>query len=258
VAGITNPRRWFISLQKHRLEHPAIAGVRNSSVQGITMKNLIIVLSIFAVGLLVLACRGGLADSATTQPANDGWALTPQAAKDLKETDMKTEPKTEEATFAAGCFWGVESTFRKVPGVIRTRVGYTGGSTTNPTYRDVCTDRTGHAEAIDIQFDPQKVSYQDLLNIFFENHDPTTVDQQGPDFGTQYRSAIFFHSPEQEKLAEAEKAKRNASGDYVGPIATEIVAAGEFYSAEEYHQRYYEKQGASWSCHFGNGKKAGK
>jgi len=161
----------------------------------------------------------------------------------------------EAATFAAGCFWGVEETFRKVPGVISTQVGYTGGKTANPAYKDVCTDRTGHAEAINVVFDPAKVSYQQVLEIFFENHDPTTMNRQGPDAGTQYRSAIFFHSPEQQRLASAEKDRRDRSGEYVGPIVTQIVPAGPFYPAEEYHQRYYQKQGVSWSCHFGNGKK---
>ncbi|MGE5609265.1 MAG: peptide-methionine (S)-S-oxide reductase MsrA [Bacillota bacterium] len=163
--------------------------------------------------------------------------------------------KTETATFAAGCFWGVQSTFQKVPGVISTQVGYTGGRTANPTYRDVCSDATGHAEAIEVVYDPTKVSYQKLLEIFFENHDPTTFDRQGPDVGSQYRSAIFYHTPEQQRLAIAEKDKRNDSGQYVSPIITQIVPAGPFYRAEEYHQRYYEKQGLNWTCHFGNGKK---
>jgi peptide-methionine (S)-S-oxide reductase len=184
------------------------------------------------------------------------------AAGPQTEPSPSTQPTTQEsamatetATFAAGCFWGVQSTFEKVPGVISTRVGYTGGQTSNPTYRDVCTDTTGHAEAIEIVFDPSKVSYQTLLNIFFENHDPTTLDSQGPDFGNQYRSAIFYHSPEQEKLAEAEKDRRDESGEYVGPIVTLIVPAGTFWPAEDYHQFYYDKQGMKWSCHFGNGKK---
>ncbi|MCY2955154.1 MAG: peptide-methionine (S)-S-oxide reductase MsrA [Planctomycetota bacterium] len=162
---------------------------------------------------------------------------------------------TEKATFAAGCFWGVENTFRKIPGVVNTQVGYAGGWTEGPTYKQVCTDRTGHAEAVQIEYDPAKVSYQTLLEVFFENHDPTTRNRQGPDFGSQYRSAIFFHSAEQERLAKAEKEKRDHSGDYVGPITTDIVADGPFHKAEEYHQRYYEKQGVSYSCHFGNGKK---
>lgn len=171
-------------------------------------------------------------------------------------TSRGANMKSEKATFAAGCFWGVESTFRKVPGVISTEVGYSGGKMVNPTYKDVCTDRTGHAESIEVVFDPEVVSYQKLLEVFFENHDPTTPKRQGPDVGSQYRSAIFFHSPEQQTLAQAEKDKRDKSGEYVGPIVTEIVEAGPFYPAEAYHQRYYEKQGVQWSCHFGNGKKA--
>jgi peptide-methionine (S)-S-oxide reductase len=165
---------------------------------------------------------------------------------------------SEKATFAAGCFWGVEELFRKVPGVLSTRVGYTNGKTVNPTYEQVCTDRTGHAEAIEIDFDPSKVSYQQLLELFFENHDPTTLDRQGPDVGRQYRSGIYTHSPEQEKLAEAEKEKRNASGDYGRPIVTEIEPAATFYSAEEYHQKYFAARGIGHSCHFGNGKKPGR
>jgi peptide-methionine (S)-S-oxide reductase len=165
---------------------------------------------------------------------------------------------SEKATFAAGCFWGVEEMFRQVPGVLKTRVGYIGGKTANPTYEQVCTDRTGHAEAIEIEFDPAAVSYQQLLELFFENHDPTTMNRQGPDVGTQYRSGVFYHSPQQQQAAEAEIEKRNASGDYEKDVVTEVTAAGPFYSAEEYHQRYFQKRGAHWSCHFGNGKKVGR
>jgi peptide-methionine (S)-S-oxide reductase len=154
-----------------------------------------------------------------------------------------------KAIFAAGCFWGVEATFRQIPGLISTRVGYTGGQTANPTYKDVCTDRTGHAEAVEVEYDPRKVSYDQLLKVFWENHDPTQVNRQGPDFGSQYRTAIFFHSPEQKAVAEKSKAALQASGKFRKPIATEITAAGPFYRAEEYHQRYLEKRGAA-SCHF--------
>jgi peptide-methionine (S)-S-oxide reductase len=190
------------------------------------------------------------------------WALNsrstaPAQSPATNPTTKDSNMNTETATFAAGCFWGVQSTFEKIPGVVSTRVGYTGGKMANPTYEDVCTDQTGHAEAIEIKFDPAKVTYQDLLTVFFENHDPTTLDRQGPDEGNQYRSAIFYHSPEQQKLAEAEKSKRNASGDYVSPIVTEIVPATTFYPAEDYHQLYYDKRGLNWSCHFGNGKKSG-
>jgi peptide-methionine (S)-S-oxide reductase len=168
------------------------------------------------------------------------------------------ETMTEKATFAAGCFWGVEEMFRQTPGVQSTRVGYIGGKTLNPTYEQVCTDRTGHAEAVEIEFDPAVVTYQHLLDLFFENHDPTTLNRQGPDRGSQYRSGVFYHSPEQQKAAETEVEKRDASGDYAHPLVTEVVPAGKFYSAEEYHQQYFARRGANWSCHFGNGKKPGR
>jgi len=149
---------------------------------------------------------------------------------------------TEMATFGAGCFWGIEAAFQKIPGVIDTAVGYSGGHTTDPTYKDVCTDETGHAEVVQVTFDPAKVSYDDLLNVFWQIHDPTQVNRQGPDFGSQYRTAIFFRSPAQEAAAQA-------SGKFRRPIATEITAAGPFYRAEEYHQKYLQKRGAA-SCHF--------
>lgn len=156
--------------------------------------------------------------------------------------------KTEKATFAAGCFWGAEEIFRKVPGVTDTQVGYTGGHTANPTYKEVCTDATGHAEAIEITFDPAKVAYKQLVDLFFKMHDPTQVNRQGPDFGTQYRSAIFYHSPEQQAVAGAAKDELDKSGKYKKPVATQILPAGPFYRAEEYHQRYFEKNGGP-SCH---------
>lgn len=152
-----------------------------------------------------------------------------------------------KAMFAAGCFWGIEDAFRKVKGVISTRVGYTGGRTKNPTYHDVCTDRTGHAEAVEVEYDPAKVSYEDLLNLFWSLHDPTTLNRQGPDVGTQYRSAIFFHTPDQEAAARASKEKLQASGRLKRPIVTELTPATEFYVAEEYHQQYVEKHGGH-SC----------
>jgi peptide-methionine (S)-S-oxide reductase len=155
----------------------------------------------------------------------------------------------EIATFGAGCFWGVEAAFRRVPGVLDAAVGYTGGHTENPTYKDVCTDRTGHAEVVQVTFDPAQVSYEKLLEVFWEEHDPTQVNRQGPDFGKQYRSAIFFHSPEQEAIAKKSKAALEASGKFRRAIATEITPATTFYRAEEYHQRYLEKRGAA-SCHF--------
>jgi peptide-methionine (S)-S-oxide reductase len=149
----------------------------------------------------------------------------------------------QKATFAAGCFWGVEAAFRQVPGVVDAAVGYTGGKLPNPTYEDVCTDRTGHAEAVQVEFDPAKVSYDRLLDVFWENHDPTTKNRQGPDVGTQYRSAIFFHDAEQERAAKDSIVHQEKSGRFRRPIVTEIVPAAEFWRAEEYHQRYLEKRG---------------
>ncbi len=152
------------------------------------------------------------------------------------------------ASFAAGCFWGVEEIFRKINGVKSAAVGYMGGSTENPTYEQVCADATGHAETVQITYDPQAVSYDELLKIFWENHDPTQVDRQGPDAGTQYRSAVFYHSPEQKAAAEISKNDLEESGKFVKPIATKIVPAATFWRAEEYHQRYLEKKGLG-TCH---------
>jgi peptide-methionine (S)-S-oxide reductase len=156
---------------------------------------------------------------------------------------------TEIATFGAGCFWGVEAAFSRVPGVIEAVSGYSGGQTENPTYKEVCTDETGHAEVVQVTYDPAKVSFERLLEVFWGMHDPTQVNRQGPDFGSQYRTAIFFHTPEQEATAKKVKTELNASGKFKKPIATEITAAGTFYRAEEYHQKYLEKRGAT-SCHF--------
>lgn len=154
---------------------------------------------------------------------------------------------TQKATFAAGCFWGVEAAFRKIEGVVSTRVGYTGGSAENPSYQDVCTGRTGHAEAVEVTYDPEKVGFASLLEVFWSTHNPTTRDRQGPDVGTQYRSAIFFHDSEQESAAKASKEELTESGRFGGEIVTEIAAAGAFYPAEEYHQQYLEKRGRD-SC----------
>jgi len=154
----------------------------------------------------------------------------------------------EKATFGAGCFWGVEATFREIPGVVDAAAGYEGGQTVNPTYKDVCTDRTGHAEVVQIEYDPAKVDYERLLNVFWEAHDPTQMNRQGPDVGTQYRSVIFFHTPEQEQAARASKSKLEQSGRFRRPIATQIEPAQTFYRAEEYHQQYLAKRGLR-QCH---------
>ena len=148
-----------------------------------------------------------------------------------------------KATFGAGCFWGVEAAFRQVKGVSSTAVGYSGGTLKSPTYQDVCSGTTGHAEVVRVEYDPSKVSYEELLKAFWENHDPTTLNRQGPDVGEQYRSAIFFHTPEQKAGAIASKERLERSGRYKRPIVTEITPASEFYRAEEYHQRYLEKRG---------------
>ena len=153
-----------------------------------------------------------------------------------------------KATFGAGCFWGVEAAFRQVKGVTATRVGYAGGQLENPTYRDVCTDATGHAEVVEVEYDPAQVSYEDLLTVFWKSHDPTTPNRQGPDVGTQYRSAVFFHNPAQEAAAIASKERLDKAGAFRRPIVTEIAPAGPFYRAEDYHQQYLEKRGLA-SCH---------
>jgi peptide-methionine (S)-S-oxide reductase len=155
---------------------------------------------------------------------------------------------TQRATFAAGCFWGVESTFRAIPGVTATRVGYTGGHTDDPTYYEVCSDTTGHAEAVEVEFDPEQVSYDELLAVFWANHDPTTPNRQGPDVGSQYRSAIFFDSPEQQEAALKSKAAIQA--ELPARVVTEVVPVQTFHEAEDYHQQYFEKQGRT-SCHVG-------
>jgi len=157
--------------------------------------------------------------------------------------------KLEKATFAAGCFWGVESAFSQVKGVVRTTAGYTGGQFKDPTYKDVCTNKTGHAEAVELEFDPGIVTYEKLLDVFWDMHDPTTLNRQGPDVGSQYRSAIFYHSPEQENMALASKKRLQGSGKFEKSIVTEVTAAKDFYKAEEYYQRYFEKKGIKPTCH---------
>lgn len=154
----------------------------------------------------------------------------------------------KKATFAAGCFWGVESTFQKIRGVLETEVGYMGGNTESPTYREVCTDRTGHAEVVQVTFDDQKVTYDKLLDFFWKAHDPTQENRQGPDVGTQYRSVIFYHDDEQRRLAEESKARLEESKKFPRPVATNLEKAGTFWRAEEYHQLYLKKKGLD-SCH---------
>ena len=166
------------------------------------------------------------------------------------EAHGEAESQLKKATFGAGCFWGVEKVFAKVPGVVSTRVGYAGGGTKNPGYREVCTGRTGHAEAVEVTYDPAKVSYEDLLVTFWEWHDPTTLDRQGPDIGSQYRSVIFTHDQEQEEAARRAKETLEKAHVFPGRIVTEIEPAGEFYTAEEYHQKYLEKNPGGYCSHF--------
>lgn len=154
----------------------------------------------------------------------------------------------KKATFGAGCFWGVETAFRQVEGVVDAAVGYLGGTLENPTYQDVCTGTTGHAEVVEVSYDPLKVSYDQLLDLFWKIHDPTTLNRQGPDVGTQYRSAVFYHDEEQKKVALASRERLRESGRFRRPVVTEVTPASTFYRAEDYHQRYLEKRGKS-SCH---------
>ena len=150
-----------------------------------------------------------------------------------------------KATFGAGCFWHVEDLFRKTKGVKSTKVGYTGGKLANPTYEEVCTDRTGHAEAVEVEYNPDEISYDELLDVFWNNHDPTTLNRQGPDVGNQYRSSIFYHNENQKQIAEKSKEKLNSSGKFSKEIVTEVIPSPEFYTAEEYHQKYFQKHGFS-------------
>lgn len=156
----------------------------------------------------------------------------------------------EKATFGAGCFWGVEAAFRQLDGVVRTTVGYSGGHSADPSYQEVCGDETGHAEVVEVAFDPARIAYEQLLEVFWRSHDPTQVNRQGPDIGTQYRTVIFTHSPAQAAAAQASKERLAASGRLRRPVATEILPAGPFWPAEDYHQQYLEKRGLA-SCHVG-------
>jgi peptide-methionine (S)-S-oxide reductase len=201
------------------------------------------------VGGLLTGCDRRMEGRSMSEPkpsaSGQTASLTPAAQPANATTD-----KLETAIFGAGCFWGVEAEFRKIDGVVATEVGYAGGHTENPTYKQVCTDRTGHAEVVKVTYDPSKVSYDELLDLFWRSHNPTQVNRQGPDVGTQYRSVIFYTTPEQEAAARASKQKLEASGRFRRPIATQIEPAGPFYRAEEYHQQYLEKRGMA-SCHIG-------
>ena len=167
----------------------------------------------------------------------------------LDEQDPQKNVKLVKAAFAAGCFWGVEEVFSQVKGVVKATSGYAGGTLKNPTYKDVCSGNTGYAETVEVEFDPAAVSYEKLLDIFWDIHDPTTPNRQGPDIGSQYRSVIFYCTPQQKEAALASKSNVEESGKYNNPVITEIVPAGEFYKAEEYHQHYYQKHGMKATCH---------
>ncbi|MBN2136379.1 MAG: peptide-methionine (S)-S-oxide reductase MsrA [Sedimentisphaerales bacterium] len=186
-----------------------------------------------------------MTDSKNTQTPIDGPNSLASSQPQTPAPPEKTQ--YQKATFAAGCFWGVEASFRAVEGVVDTRVGYTGGTSPYPTYKQVCTDKTGHAEAVEITFDPNKVSFEQLLDIFWKIHDPTTLNRQGPDVGTQYRSAVFCHTEQQKDAALASIKKLRKTRAFKKPIVTQVLPAGEFHQAEEYHQRYLEKQGKT-SC----------
>lgn len=195
-----------------------------------------------AVIILVVALSGyGCQNQA------EGSGPSGSSEGEVKGAMDSMESNLQKATFAAGCFWGVEAAFRKVEGVVSTQVGYTGGKTENPTYREVCGDKTGHAEAVEVTYNPDRVSYQDLLEVFWSIHDPTQHNRQGPDVGSQYRSAVFYHSDAQAEAARESKGQLTKSGKFGRPITTEILPATEFHRAEEYHQQYYEKRGIG-SC----------
>lgn len=208
----------------------------------------VVLLFVAAFALVLITGRNAAAFGRAREAALSRAVQAAQQKTQKNETTKGTKRMTEKATFGAGCFWGVEETFRQTPGVIEAVSGYAGGTLENPTYQDVCTGRTGHAEVVEVTYDPAKVRYEDLLKVFYENHNPTTLNRQGPDMGTQYRSAVFFHSPEQKAIAEKMKTELDKSGVFKKPIVTEVTPASAFYRAEEYHQRYLAKRGLS-SCH---------
>ncbi|MBI4706437.1 MAG: bifunctional methionine sulfoxide reductase B/A protein [Candidatus Omnitrophica bacterium] len=181
-------------------------------------------------------------------PTGKRYCINAAALKLANNLAKNDAAKTQIAVFGAGCFWGVEAAFSQVKGVVNTTVGFMGGSTKNPTYKQVCTDRTAHAEVVRVEYDPEKVSYEKLLDVFWNIHDPTTPNRQGPDLGSQYRSVIFYHTSEQERAALLSKEKLEKSGKFKRPVVTEIAPEKEFYKAEEYHQNYYGKQGIKPSC----------
>lgn len=201
------------------------------------------IFTLISVAALAFAVLASLARERQMEQRSDL-----HGAMETLSANAEGERKVEKATFGAGCFWGVEAAFRKVDGVVETAVGYSGGHTANPTYEDVCSHTTGHAEVVQVTFDPSKVSYRQLLDVFWSIHDPTQVNRQGPDIGDQYRSVIFYHSEEQRRAAEESKAVLEASGRLDRPVATKIEPAKTFWRAEEYHQRYYEKRGIPSGC----------
>ncbi len=201
-----------------------------------------------AIALVIgVVSAQGLGSNAQAKPVQDGADVEATSSSDAAadSTPQTEEKKLETATFGAGCFWCVEAVFQKLNGVESVESGYMGGHTLNPTYKQICTGTTGHAEVIQIQFDPAVISFKELLEVFWKTHDPTTLNRQGNDVGTQYRSAVFYNNDTQKELAEKYKAKLNESGAFRAPIVTEVTAATKYYPAEKYHQNYWNTQGKS-------------